>query len=112
MKRETHFLFAFVIGFFLTGFLNIFGINIMLSIKERIANALFCSCGALLPDLIELPEKKKHRAFFHSFTFFLLLLIFFIYFLKYSDFRIASFLLGYLSHLFLDFFTSFKLPII
>ncbi|MCW1296846.1 MAG: metal-dependent hydrolase [Candidatus Parvarchaeota archaeon] len=112
MRRETHFLFAFLVGFFLTEIIGFFESIATFSFKERVANAIFCSFGSLLPDVIEVPEKRKHRKFFHSVTTLLIMLFFSIYFIKNNELRIASFLIGYASHLFLDFFTAFKLPLI
>jgi len=64
---------------------------------------LFTVCALMssrFPDYLEKPVNKYHRGFFHSKTFLLILIIALIYL---SVNPLSGLILGYLSHLLLDY---------
>lgn len=107
MRKEAHLIFASVIGYLLVELLSLIGVTIMANNLMRVASAVLAMVGALIPDRLEKP-RIRHRKFFHSKLFLLCLLILIYAFKEYI--LLVALLAGYVSHLFLDWGTTAKLP--
>lgn len=72
--------------------------------------------GSILPDIIEPARNPNHRAFFHSVLVLIITILLSYYLLKCVDsakmFMVGFLVIGYVSHLALDFMTPKSLPLI
>lgn len=109
MRKETHLVFAAVVGYATVELLSLFGVVHMPGYFERIVCIVLSMVGALLPDKIEKPKTFRHRGFFHS-VLFLACVVFLIYAFKDSVY-FAAFGCGYVSHLLTDYGTKRRLPL-
>ncbi|MHA2428605.1 MAG: metal-dependent hydrolase [Candidatus Hermodarchaeia archaeon] len=109
MKKETHLIFAAVVGYATVELLSFFGVFHMPGFLERAACIVLSMAGASLPDKIEKPKTYRHRGFFHSILF-LACVVFLIYAFRESIY-FAAFACGYASHLVTDYGTRLSIPL-
>jgi len=106
---KTHFITAIALGLFIATF------QLPLLDAAKLGDLIFfCAAGALIPDIFDPPSSASHRKFFHSLALLAALSIYLFVLLPQE--KIAEplnyFILGYLSHLYLDAITEKSLPII
>jgi membrane-bound metal-dependent hydrolase YbcI (DUF457 family) len=111
-NRETHMGIAFILIIIIG---KLFHLQIQDIATKYFAQAACLVVGSVIPDFLDPPRNPYHRKFFHSKHLFkALFLSLFIFFILSQYFDgldyVIAFVIGYVLHLFLDFFTPMGLP--